>query len=310
MKSIRKEDLSVYHYLKEVVLSDFVEIDENIPLVYSEKLSSVNNDADPSTNILVYTAETVTQPNPISRGRGWLYFDTVSGTQSQLCEPYIVVSGTRADGVPVFGTPEQSTSVIVYDSNFNIIDSSLYMIDYVDGRIVTDDVSLDLAYVTYKWYYVSVVEGWELLDVADPPIVVIDIQSTVKMGYQLGAGKKIIRRGDIHIFASSSAELKDLSETIYDGLYLRSCPLYNFSLGDVLDYDGTFYGRKEDPNKLTSLFDRTHSKKIIGNLEFNKVVARNVGLPPILTRNREEIMNDLNAYRAKVSFELISYTPA
>lgn len=309
MRSIRKEDLSLYHYLKEVVLIDFIELDEYAQLTLDPKLSSTTNDADPSTNILVYATETDALPNPISRGRGWVYFDTVSGTDlMDPCEPYTVVSGTRADGVPVMGTPEQSYMVTVYDSNLNVVSGTLYMIDYVDGRIVTDDPNLDLAFVTYHWYYVSMVDEWSLLQAAEPPVVVVDIHGTNKEGYQLGAGKKVIRKVELHVFASSAAERKDLLDTLYDGLYLKSCPLYDFPLGDVLDYDGTFYGRKDNPNKLTSLFDRTSNKNIIGNLKFLNITARNVGLPPILSRNREEVMSDLNAYRAKISFDLVSYT--
>lgn len=308
MRSMRKEDLSLYHYIKEIVLLDFIEMDEMIPLVYVPKLSSVDNDADPLTNILIYAAGTNAFPSPIERGRGWVYFDTVSGTTTTPCQPYTIVSGTRADGLPAVGTPEQSEMVTVYDSNFNVVSGTSYMIDYIDGRIVTDDATLDLAYVTYHWYYVSIVDEWETVQSANPPIVVIDIFGTDKSGYQLGAGKKVFRKVNLHVFASSSAERKDIVEALYDGLYLKSCPLYDFPLGDVLDYDGTFYGRKDNPNKLTSLFDRTDNKNVIGNLKFENVSARNVGLPPILSRNREEVMSDLNAYRSKVSFDLVSYT--
>jgi len=308
MRSLRKEDLSLYHYIKEVVLLDFIEVDEMIPLVYMPKLSSVDNDADPLTNILVYATETNTRPLPIERGRGWVYFDTVSGTTTTPCQPYTLVSGTRADGVPVVGTPEQSEMVIVYDSNFNVVSDTTYIIDYIDGRIVTDNATLDLAYVTYHWYYVSVVDEWEKVQSADSPVVVIDIFGTDKYGYQLGSGKKVFRKVNLHVFASSSPERKDITEALYDGLYLKSCPLYDFPLGDVLEYDGTFYGRKDNPNKLTSLFDRTSNKNVIGNLKFENVSARNIGLPPILSRNREEVMSDLNAYRSKVSFDLVSYT--
>jgi len=308
MSSMRKEDLSLYHYIKEVVLLNFIEFDEMIPLTYIPKLSSVDNDADPLTNVLVYAAETNAFPNPIERGRGWVYFDTVSGTSTTPCQPYTIVSGTRADGLPVSGTPEQSEMVIVYDSDFNVISGTSYMIDYIDGRIVTDDATLKPAYVSYHWFYVSTVDEWETVQSANPPIVVIDIFGTDKTGYQLGAGKKVFRRVDLHVFGSSSAERKDVVEALFDGLYLKSCPLYDFPLGDVLEYDGTFYGRKNNNNKLTSLFDRTSNKNVIGNLEFDKVSARNIGQPPILSRNREEVMSDLNAYRAKVSFDLISYT--
>ena len=310
MKSFRKEDLSLYYYLKELVLIDFVEIDEMATLSYVPELSTHDNDVDPSTNSFVYETLTEVLPNPTARGRGWRYFDTVSGTDGSidLHNPFPLVSGTNVNGDQIFGIPEQSNMVTVYDASLNIVDSSNYIIDYIDGRIITSG-TCNPTYVTYHWNYVSVVDEWAAIEAADPPVVVIDMQGVDKEGYQLGGGKKVIRKVEIHIFASNMAERNDLVETIYDGLYLKSCPLYDFPLGGVLDYDGTWFGRKENPNKLTSLFDRTIVSNVIGNLEFDKVTARHVNLPLLMTRSRNEVMlSDLNAYRSKISFDLISYT--
>ena len=145
---------------------------------------------------------------------------------------------------------------------------------------------------------------------AKPPVIVIDMYGTDKGGYQLGGGKKETRKIDIHVFASNPAERNDIVEAIYDSLYLKSCPLYDFPEGTILDYDGTWFTAKDNPgNKLTSLFNRTTYPGIIGNLQFENVTARHVSLPLVMTRDRNEVMlSDLNAYRSKISFDLVSYT--
>lgn len=327
MTQLRKEDLSLYYYIKDTVLSDFIETDEMVELSLVEALSTVFNDDDPTTNSYVYETLTQMVPDPTERGRGWVYFDdpTASGVDemyedyyetinySDICDSiaYITISGTNAAGTIVDGTPEQSTRVKVYDSDGVRISDSEYIIDYLDGRIVTSG-TCSPAYVTYDWNYVSVVDEWAVVEAANPPVVVIDMQGTDKDGYQLGGGKKTIRKVEIHIFASNTAERNDLVEKIYDGLYNKSCPVYDFPLGGVLDYDGTWFGRKENMNKLTSLFDRTtlHSTtELHGNIHFDKVTARHVNLPLLMTRSRNEVMlSDLNAYRSKISFDLVSYT--
>lgn len=298
MKKLRKEDLSLYYYIKDLVLSDFIESEEMIQLRYIVDIS------DPTSDSYVYEALTSMLPSPTERGRGWVYFD--DDFDDCLCN-----SATCS------GTPEQSSRITVYSAAtvsgvevYTPIDQSEYMVDYLDGRIVTSG-TCDPAYITYYWNYVSVVDEWAVVEAADPPVVVIDMHGTDKAGYQLGAGKKITRKVDIHIFASSTAERNDVVETIYDGLYLKSCPIYTFPKGTVLDYDGSWYGRrgnidKSDPD---TFFDRTTISGIIGNLEFNNVTARHVSLPLLMTRSRDEVMlSDLNAYRSKVSFELVSYT--
>lgn len=311
MTQFRKEDLSLYYYIKDVVLCSFIEQEEFVELQYSPTLSTANNDADPSTNTYVYIALTDMLPNPTERGRGWVYFDnTADPSPGEYCRAeYPVVSGTRFDGVSCLGTPEQSNRVIVYeDLTSSGVASSEYMIDYIDGRVITSG-TVTPSYVSYYWNYVSVVDEWAAIEAADPPVVVIDIHGTDKGGYQLGSGKKAVRKVDIHIFGSSSAERNDLVETLYDGLYLKSCPMFEFPTGTVLDYDGTFYGRRYTSNKLTSLFDRSTVSYMTGSLYFENVTSRHMNMPLLMTRSRDEVMlSDLNAYRSKISFDLISYT--
>ena len=280
MALLRKEDLSLFYYIKDTVLSDFIEREENIPLVYMPLLSTNTS--------FVYEALTEMVPKPTDRGRGWLYFDTTSGT--------------------VYATIEQKDRVTVYDSDGNIIPDTEYMIDYVDGRIVTSG-TVQPGYVDYYWNYVSVVDEWAAIEAADPPVIVLDINDTGKGGYQLGTGVKVIRKVDIHIFASSTAERNDLVDKIYNGLYLKSCPLYGFPKGAPIDYDGTFYDRRNNMNKDQTPFDRTKVQGLVGNMEFDKVTSRHVSLPLVMSRGRNEVvLSDLNAYRSKISFDLVYYT--
>jgi hypothetical protein len=306
MKNLRKEDLSIYYFIKEVVLCEFVEIEERVPLEFSEELSSWNTDTG-TYDSYVYIAVTDMVPSPIERGRGWVYLDAVSGTNNR-CEPFSTVSGYRADGVQIDGTPEQSNRVTVYDTLGSGISDQEYLIDYLDGRVITSG-TVQPDTVDYYWHYISIVDEWAAIEAADPPVVVIDIHGTDKTGYQLGGGKKVTRKVDIHVFASNTAERNDIVETIYDGLYLKSYILFDFPLGTILDYDGTWYGRKENMNKLTTLFDRSAVSGYVGYMQFNNVVSRHVNLPLIMSRARDEVMlSDLNAYRSKITFDLVTYT--
>jgi len=312
MNNLRKEDLSLYHYIKDTALRSFVEKEEQVPLELMGNISC--------TGTYVYEALTDTLPNPIDRGRGWVYFDCPNTDADGYCiysvstcvPEFVTVSGTDANNVSCFGTPEQSDRVAVYDSNLLEITDVPYVIDYVDGRVIFPTNSVVPKYVDYFWNYISVVDEWAAVEAADPPVVVIDMSQTDKEGYQLGGGKKVTRKVDIHVFASNTAERNDVVETIHDSLYQKSAPIYTFSTGDVLDYDGTFYGRKSVANKLTSLFNRTtlnDTKEIHGGMTFNKVSSKHVNLPLVMSLNRNEVMlSDLNAYRSRVSFEVETYT--
>lgn len=306
MTRLRKEDLSLYYFIKDVALSNFIEKEEFIPLQFIQESSS-------STSF-VYEALTEMVPDPVDRGRGWCYFNEINSRGDNCLGYYTLVSGTRADGVQIYGIPEQATRVIVYEETtvsgsivYNEISDQNYIVDYIDGRIITDG-TVSPTHVTYYWNYVSVVDEWAVVEASNPPVVVVDIQGTDKSGYQLGAGKKIVRKVDLHIFASNTAERNDLVESLYDAIYLGGCALMEFPVGSILDYDGTWYGRKNNLNKLTSLFDRT-TVSGTSNLMFDNVTSRHVNLPLIMTRNRNEVfLSDLNAYRSKISFDMFSYT--
>ncbi len=315
MKSLRKEDVSLYYYIKEIVLCDFIEKDELISLELMELLSTPNIDS--TSPSYVYEAPTTTLPNPVERGRGWVYFDTISGTVGEPCAIYSTVTGTRADGVGIYGVPEQSNRVVVYTdytivsgviNRTGIISDTEYMVDYIDGRIVTSG-TVTPVYVDYYWHYISIVDEWSAVEAADSPAVVVDIHGTDKAGYQLGGGKMETRKVDIHVFASSGAERNDIVETIYNGLYLKSAPVLDLPLGTALDYDGTWYGRRSNMNKLQTLFDTDRVADKIGNMRFDNVTSRHVNLPLLMTRGTDNVMlSDLNAYRSKISFDLVSYT--
>lgn len=287
MTLLRKEDMSLYYYIKDRILCDFIEQEFNVPLVSMDIMSTATS--------VVYEAVSTMLPSPVDRGRGWVYFDTSSGT---AC----------TGGFP---TTEQLSRVVVYNSTGDIIPEAEYMVDYIDGRVITSGTTSSgvPASVDYFWNYVSIVDEWSAVEAAEAPVLVIDIHGTDKGGYQLGGGRKVMRKVDIHIFASDTAERNDLVDKIFDGLYLKSSPIYDFPEGGVLEHDGTFYGRKGFIDKSLNIFDRTTVSNVIGNIEFDKVTSRHVNLPLIMTRGTDQVMlSDLNAYRSKVSFDIVYYT--
>jgi hypothetical protein len=313
MRKLRKEDLSLYYHVKHLALVDFIETEEFAPLKELELHEACAESVRVYAALTEWCEHDETLPTPTERGRGWVYLDEET-----------VLSGTYC-GTAVSGSSyvEQRLRVTVYDGTYEellsaqssgtlsnyVVPETEYMIDYMDGRIITSGTCTP-TYVTYDWYYISVVDEWAAIEAAKPPVIVIDMYGTDKGGYQLGAGKKETRKVDIHVFASNPAERNDIVEAIYDSLYLKSCPLYDFPEGTILDYDGTWFGRKDSEwNKLTSVFNRTTYPNIIGNLQFDNITARHVSLPLVMTRDRNEVMlSDLNAYRSKISFDLVSYT--
>jgi len=293
MTKWRKIDLSLYYYIKDSVLKPFIELEENIPL---QAMGYV--DGMPDNRSFVYESLTDMVPRPTDRGRGWVYFD---GDEEG------VVYCLR-NTATFSGTPEQLERVTVYDILGSGIPNSEYIIDYMDGRVITSG-TVDPCSVDYYWNYVSVVDEWAAIEAADPPVVVIDIHGSDPAGYQLGGGRKDVRKADIHIFASNTAERNDIVDTITNGLYSKGIPVYEFPEGSVLDYDGTFYGRRENMSRADVLFSREVDEENIGNMMFDKVSARHVNLPLIMTRGSNEVMlSDLNAYRSKITFDIVSYT--
>lgn len=285
MYKIRKEDLSVYRYLRDLVLVDFIEFQEKDELVLNKARS------DNTTS--VYDIVSYTTPSPFEHGRGIVYFD-------ELNNECLVNTDT------VSGTPEQSNRVFVYDESLTTISGNLYRVDYVDGKVIIP-AYIEPKYIDYYYQYISLVDEWSGLTAASAPVVVLDIAGTNKSGYQLGGGKKVTRRSNIYIFASSASERADITELIYDGLYLKTCPLYDFPTGSVLEYDGTFYNSKNSTDKSTNLFSRAVVSGT-SNLRFDDVEARNINLPLTTSRRNESAtLSDLNTHRSRISFNLVSY---
>jgi hypothetical protein len=288
MFQLRKEDLSLYLYIKDVILKPFMEFVDTDTLTYLPEISFGDS--------RVYQIDaTDILPSPFEAGRGLVYFD-------EDFDDCLVTCTTCS------GNPEQSARVIVYDQNGVVIPDSEYMIDYIDGRIITESTLQTPTTIDYHWNYIAVIDEWLNVEAAFSPVVVVDIKGTDKKGYQLGGGKHVFRHVDLHIFASSTAERKDIMECLYEGLYLNSTALLQFPQGSVLDFDGTFYGRRENPNKDETLFSRDKIPHV-SNLMFENVTARNIRLPSLADRAIESnFLSVLNAHRAKVSFDMVSYT--
>lgn len=262
MKALRREDLSLHHYIKNNILRDFIEIEKNIPLGYLDEQSIPGSS-------YVYGLESSMDPSPISRGRGIVYLDSPN------------------DKI------EQTNCVTVYDENYTVISGSNYNLDYIDGRVILDNPTTVPANIDYKWHYVSVIDEWlDVQEISDLPIVVIGISKFSKEGFQLGAGKYILRQVDVNIFASNGAERDDMSEVMYDGLYRKSCAYQTFPKGTMIDWDGTWNTNYEYTTVSGS-----------NNLKFGNVTATTVRVAtaPSVDVN---ILSDINRYRSRVSFDM------
>lgn len=279
MKRLRSEDLSLHHYLRTYALRDFIETERSVPLEFSPDMSQEGS--------YVYTAVVESDMRPIStsRGRGWVYLD----------EPFPVCSGAG------FLVQEQSDAIVVYDALGGIIDPINYMVDYVDGRIVMPNRNLSPAFIDYKWYYVALVNDWDVLENSGVPIVAVDISSTNKEGFQLGGGRYVKRRVDLYVFGTDQANRDDVGESIYDALYLRSCANQTFSKGTILDWDGTF--------NLEYVYDVF---LLSSTLKFENVRMRNTWPDArLMIPSRDQtMMSELNRYRTTISFELYHYEEA
>lgn len=283
MYRLRKEDASLYLYLKDLVLKDFIEFQEKDSLEYVAELST-----DTSS---VYDIVTYLEPSPFERGRGLAYFNDLTGV------PLVCTT--------VSGTPEQTERVFLYDADLNVIDDNSYVVDYLTGRIITTP-GITPVYADYYWNYVSLVDEWSAVSASEPPVVVIDVNGTTKKGFQLGGGKYTERKVSLILFASSTAERNDLAEVLHDGLYNKSCPYYDFPEGTVIDFDGTFRGRRYT-DKADNLFLRT-TVSGVSNLRFENVITKHVSLPIVMSKGKDEVaLSDLNAYRSKITFDMVTY---
>ena len=266
----RMEDMSLQHWLKDVLLPmQWVEQVVDCPLVF-------NNDKQR------FEAQIVWLPNFLEEGRGWVYFDPAG-------------SGTcvKSD-IPA---TEQSTRVAVKNESDVTITSSLYTINYLDGAIVLPGGAATTAEgtpttVDFTQYYVSIIDGWPGTEPPEPPLIAVELKGYVKQPFQIGGGRKAIRNVVIHVFATSSAERDDLTEFLYDALYNRHIPVFDFREGEPLNFDGTYNTDWTGPLLQLNLNDDA------------LFYFRNVKVDNITGR---QDWSDLNRWRSKISFTMESY---
>jgi len=262
MKKFRKEDLSLHHYLRYNVLDEYIETDTNVSLTYLPDISSAGSQ--------VYEAESNRLPPPISLGRGWVYIDAYGDVT------------------------EQQNAVTVYNSVGSVISGTEYMIDYIDGRVITDG-SVTPSVVTYKYFCVSLVNEWQDVEAADVPVVVVDLNTFEKEGFQLGGGKRVPRKGYLHIFATNQAERDDLMELLYDGINEKCVPNQNWTKGSMIDWNGTW-----NDDYIYELVQYE------SGLHIENVRARHI-TPPFtsgIPRTDSTMFSDLHRYRARIDFEM------
>jgi hypothetical protein len=266
----RMEDMSLQHWVKDVVL----------PLKWVEKI--VNVPLNFNTEKSRYEAVVQWLPNFLDEGRGWVYFDPAgSGT--------CVVSD-----IP---STEQSTRVTVYNESAVTIDASLYTINYIDGAIGLPGGGITTAggtptTVDFTYHYVAMVDGWPGTDPPEAPLISVEMTGYDKQPFQLGGGRKSVRKVAIDIFATSSAERDDLTEFIYDALYNRHIPVFDFREGEPLNYDGTF-----SPTWSGTLLQLNTNDDSL--FYFQDVNAINI-------TGRQE-WSDLNRWRSRITCKMISY---
>lgn len=200
---LRIYDASIINYLKyEVLPVHFTERIENEALAFD---ATVNG----------YVTQSPMLPLPTSKGRGWVVFDETTINNQTVVDT----------------SAEQTTQVIVSGA-------TTYTVDYSGGRILNPDTAPTS--VSYSWNYVSLVEGWPGVSPPPLPVVAVDIDRTLKSGYQLGAGSKDTIEGSVYVFAANETEKKEITDVIYQAFYNKSLMIGNWHEGGYLDFDGTY----------------------------------------------------------------------
>jgi len=239
MNLTRQEDISLYLYIKDVVLGPHYAETET-----GQSLTQV------STGLwdIGYGDNTDTTHYPFKRsdssgrGRGLLYFDYVGETS-------------------IFGS-EQTGIVNIYNG---AVTASGYRVNYLAGQIESND-DLSSYSVDYEWNYVSVLDAWPRDNVPFLPVVSIELQRGQPLPLQLGGGD--IREGywNLQIFGKNKGERDDLMDIIFAGLDSRRCPMYTFPSGLPLIGGGFYNGLFSTTvhTEYTSLFFENVKKKLSG----------------------------------------------
>lgn len=266
---VRMEDMSLQHYIKDVVL----------PLKWSERVVDVP--LEYNTDKQRFEAPIVWLPNFMDEGRGWVYFDP-QGDGSCL-----------VNSLP---DTEQTTRIVVMNETGSTIDSTHYTVNYMEGAIVAVGTTTTPqgvpTTIDFTQNYVSVMDGWPGSDPPAAPIVAVDIEGFKKEGFQLGGGRKAIRRAAFHVFATSSSERDDLTEWLHDAIYQRGVAVQDWRNGEPLNYDGTY----NDAYTATLLQLDDNDDAIF---KFEAVDVSNISV--------RQDWSDVNRWRSKISFRMVSY---
>lgn len=266
---MKSEDQSIQHWLKEAVLPlRWVEDVLHAPLTYSPERQR-------------FESEIIWLPNFLDEGRGWVYFDEVD------------LANCVFTSIPI---TEQTSRIVVFNENGAVISRSNYQINYKEGAIVASGGTTTPQGVPttihFTQHYVSLIDGWPGTDPPDPPIVAIATENFDKQPFQLGGGRKSVRRYSIHVFATSSAERDDLTEFLYDSLFNKHIPILDYRDGEPLNYDG-FY----NPTYSGTLLTLNNNDDAL--LYFRNVKAEYV--------NARQDWSDVNRWRSKITFTAESY---
>ncbi len=266
---MRMEDMSLQHWIKGALIPlKWVETVTNVSLIF-------NSDKQR------FEADIVWLPNFLDEGRGWVYFDA-AGTNSCVL-----------NSIP---TTEQTTRLTVFNESGGTISSSNYTVNYLDGALTTPGVTTTPegvpTTINFTQYYVSVIDGWPGTNPPELPVVAVEMIGYDKQPFQLGGGRKAVRKGAIHIFATSSAERDDLTEFLFDAIFNRHIPVIDFRDGEPLNYDGTF--NTTFSGSLLQLNPNDDSL-----FYFRDIKATNI--------NARQDFSDLNRWRSKITFTMESF---
>ncbi len=273
MKNATKEFLSLFYYIKDRVLIDFIEEDLNVPLI-------LESDG-------LYHATSIMEPSPTGFGRGLVYFSVVNG---------------KADWSREQGRGGSVDMIKVYEAgNPTPLPQNMYTVYYPIAAVslTPSGVGRHIVRADYYWHYVSVLDAWPSHPIPELPVISVEMPVTNKYGFQLGTGVRNVRGCVIHIFASSSLELKELTETLFDGLYQRCIPVYDFGVGGhPLNFDGTFNLRWS----TSPVNSGTYNNFVPGYsvMQPQNVKATRAGLPPTS-------VSDIDRYRSRITFDLESF---
>lgn len=255
----RLQDLSVLYYIKDQVLpfASWIESSDDAALTYNSKKG-------------LYLVNSTTIPDPISKGRGWVYFDAQSS--------YLTTPST-----------EQASRVVVYNASSSVISTDNYTVNYLKGGLVLDsNAQGNPATIDYIYSYVSVVIGWVGKNPPPLPIVAILPMDFGEEGYELGMSEGYREQGyKLEVFATSSDERRDLLELLRNAFSNKCVALVD-------------YRESGEPLKRSGVYNTSYAADTVstingGNMKTGKAYANE-------PRGNRANWSDVNRYRGSVTF--------